>query len=116
MCQPACKKLNREPDGRRDVFSQQVGTTHARFVARLRLQAAKDRLEATTDNVEPSLLAQASGMARHCVVWCARPRQVRHRRLAQLLRCRLSALGLPLGIIDEYAGKAVEKIKATRFP
>jgi len=34
------------------VFSQQVGTTPARFVARLRLQAAKARLEATTDNVE----------------------------------------------------------------
>lgn len=34
------------------VFSQQVGTTPARFVARLRLQAAKARLEATTQNVE----------------------------------------------------------------
>ena len=34
------------------VFSQQVGTTPARFVARLRLQAAKARLEATADNVE----------------------------------------------------------------
>ncbi len=34
------------------VFSQQVGTTPARFVARIRLQAAKARLEATTDNVE----------------------------------------------------------------
>jgi len=34
------------------VFSQQVGTTPARFVARLRLQAAKARLEATSDNVE----------------------------------------------------------------
>lgn len=34
------------------VFSRQVGTTPASFVARLRLQAAKARLEATTDNVE----------------------------------------------------------------
>lgn len=34
------------------VFSRQVGTTPARFVASLRLQAAKARLEATTDNVE----------------------------------------------------------------
>jgi transcriptional regulator GlxA family with amidase domain len=34
------------------VFSQQVGTTPARFVARLRLQAAKARLEETTDSVE----------------------------------------------------------------
>jgi transcriptional regulator GlxA family with amidase domain len=34
------------------VFSQQVGTTPARFVARLRLQAAKARLEESTDNVE----------------------------------------------------------------
>jgi transcriptional regulator GlxA family with amidase domain len=34
------------------VFSQQVGTTPARFVARLRLQAAKARLQATSDNVE----------------------------------------------------------------
>jgi transcriptional regulator GlxA family with amidase domain len=34
------------------VFSQQVGTTPARFVARLRLQAAKARLEQTTDKVE----------------------------------------------------------------
>jgi transcriptional regulator GlxA family with amidase domain len=34
------------------VFSQQVGTTPARFVARLRLQAAKARLEETTDKVE----------------------------------------------------------------
>lgn len=34
------------------VFSQQVGTTPARFVARLRLQAAKARLEATFENVE----------------------------------------------------------------
>jgi transcriptional regulator GlxA family with amidase domain len=34
------------------VFSQQVGTTPARFVTRLRLQAAKVRLEATADNVE----------------------------------------------------------------
>ncbi|HWY58956.1 MAG TPA: DJ-1/PfpI family protein [Terriglobales bacterium] len=34
------------------VFSQQVGTTPARFVARLRVQAAKARLEQTTDKVE----------------------------------------------------------------
>jgi len=34
------------------VFSQQVGTTPARFVGRLRLQAAKARLEATADKVE----------------------------------------------------------------
>ena len=34
------------------VFSRQVGATPARFVARLRLQAAKARLEATIDNVE----------------------------------------------------------------
>ena len=34
------------------VFTRQVGTTPARFVATLRLQAAKARLEATTENVE----------------------------------------------------------------
>jgi len=34
------------------VFSRQVGTTPARFVARLRLQAAKARLEHTADKVE----------------------------------------------------------------
>jgi len=34
------------------VFSQQVGTTPARFVARLRLEAAKARVEQTTDKVE----------------------------------------------------------------
>jgi transcriptional regulator GlxA family with amidase domain len=34
------------------VFSRQVGTTPARFVANLRLQAAKARLEATSENVE----------------------------------------------------------------
>jgi transcriptional regulator GlxA family with amidase domain len=34
------------------VFSQQVGTTPARFVSRLRLEAAKARLEESTDNVE----------------------------------------------------------------
>ena len=34
------------------VFSRQVGATPARFVVSLRLQAAKARLEATTDNVE----------------------------------------------------------------
>jgi transcriptional regulator GlxA family with amidase domain len=70
MCQPACKKLNREPDGRRDVFSQQVGTTPARFVARLRLQAAKERLEATADNVEAiaSRAGFGDGEALRCMV------------------------------------------------
>jgi len=34
------------------VFSRQVGTTPARFVSRLRLQAAKARLEQTSDKVE----------------------------------------------------------------
>jgi transcriptional regulator GlxA family with amidase domain len=34
------------------IFSRQVGTTPARFVASLRLQAAKARLETTSDNVE----------------------------------------------------------------
>jgi len=41
------------------VFSQQVGTTPARFVARLRLQAAKARLEESTDKVET--IASRSG-------------------------------------------------------
>jgi len=90
------------------VFSRQVGTTPARFVASLRLQAAKVRLEATSENVD-TIASQAGfggeALRRRFRSEGATPRSYRE---------RAAVSGVGVGLRESSSPQLLEKL-AFRF-